>query len=144
MHTHAFDGTRGPSAMYLHTSGLTNVLQTQLLYWSCVCADAFIYQPINADVTAHNAGRGQGPPTHLRLRKDAEPSLDLCACVRAYTDMDLYFAGGADPLKWPEKAEAQFVRRLMNWGDIDKDGVLNRVFLKSGFNVRVSLCDFAL
>jgi hypothetical protein len=60
--------------------------------------------------------------------------------VRAYTDMDLYFAGGADPFKWPEKAEAQFVRRLMNWGDMDKDGVLTRVFLESGFNVRVSLC----
>ena len=42
-------------------------------------------------------------------------------------DMDLYFAGGADPLSWPEKAERQFGMQIFEWADLDNDKRMNMV-----------------
>jgi hypothetical protein len=41
--------------------------------------------------------------------------------------MDLYLAGGADPLSWPEKAEKEFAMQIFEWADLDNDNKMNMV-----------------
>ena len=43
------------------------------------------------------------------------------------TDADLYLAGGADPLSWPEKAERTPVEQILKWADLDNDNKMNMV-----------------
>jgi len=43
------------------------------------------------------------------------------------TGADLFYAGGADPLSWPEKAERKHVDDIMAWADLDNDDKMNMI-----------------
>jgi len=49
------------------------------------------------------------------------------AIQKKKTGADLFYAGGADPLSWPEKAERKHVDDIMAWADLDNDDKMNMV-----------------
>jgi hypothetical protein len=51
----------------------------------------------------------------------------LSSYAQLLTDMDLYLAGGADPLSWPEKAEKEFAMQIFEWADLDNDNKMNMI-----------------